>query len=65
MCLVDQCILCILIPHAGQPQTVEVGVRPTSNFPLDIYYLMDDSSSMLDDLENLKALASQLGLYNS
>ena len=47
----------------GEPQTIQVGVKSTMDFPLDIYYLMDQSSSMQDDLANLKTQASQLGMY--
>ena len=46
---------------AGQPQSISVTVRPANNYPVDIYYLMDQSFSMNDDLENLRGLASQLG----
>ena len=45
----------------GEPQTIQVGVKSTMDFRLDIYYLMDQSSSMQDDLANLKTQASQLG----
>ena len=47
---------------AGEPQTVQVGVKPNNNYPLDIYYLMDLSYSMNDDLQSLQTLASQLGV---
>lgn len=46
----------------GQPQNITVSIRPANKFPLDIYFLMDKSYSMRDDLENLKKLASQLGM---
>ena len=45
----------------GQQQSFTVSVRPANNFPADIYYLMDHSFSMSDDLENLKNLSSKLG----
>ncbi|XP_065897542.1 integrin beta-1-like [Dysidea avara] len=44
----------------GQPQTINVSVQPANNFPVDVYYLMDQSFSMNDDLENLRNLAEQL-----
>ena len=47
----------------GQPQSFTVSVRPTDNFPVDIYLLIDKSFSMNDDLQNLRRLSSQLGLY--
>ena len=47
----------------GQAQNLTVSIRPANNFPLDVYFLMDQSFSMNDDLQNLKTLASQLGIY--
>ena len=46
----------------GQPQSFTVSVRPANNFPADIYFLIDKSFSMNDDLENLRNLSSQLGM---
>ena len=43
------------------PTTFTLMVKPASNFPLDLYILMDLSYSMRDDLDNLKLLASSLG----
>ncbi len=40
-----------------------VQVKPASNFPIDLYLLMDLSNSMEDDLGNLKGLANNLGKY--
>ena len=51
--------LCFL----GQPQSFTVSVRPADNFPVDLYLLIDKSFSMNDDLQNLKSLSSQLGIY--
>ena len=53
-----------VITVVGEPQTFQLNVRPASNFPLDVYLLMDLSGSMNDDLDNLKRLGSQLGEYN-
>ena len=47
----------------GQAQDITVSIRPANNFPLDVYFLMDQSFSMNDDLQNMKNLASQLGIY--
>lgn len=44
----------------GDPQTVQVQVSPARNFPVDVYYLMDLSFSMNDDLVNLQRLADDL-----
>ena len=45
----------------GQQHSFTVSVRPANNLPADIYFLMDHSNSMEDDLENIRNLASQLG----
>ena len=51
--------LCFL----GQLQSFTVSVHPADNFPVDIYLLIDKSFSMNDDLQNLRRLSSQLGVY--
>lgn len=43
-----------------ESKTFQLSVKPAPNFPLDLYYLMDLSYSMNDDLENLKSLSSQI-----
>ena len=45
--------------------TVSVNVRPAKDHPVDLYYLMDMSNSMKDDLEKLKTLAGSLGKNQS
>ena len=58
---VYMCVLQYVCNLPGQPQTINVSVQPANNFPVDVYYLMDQSFSMNDDLENLRNLAEQLG----
>lgn len=41
----------------GESITFPATVKPAPNFPLDLYYLMDLSFSMRDDLDNLKSLS--------
>ena len=41
----------------GESVTFTATVKPAPNFPLDLYYLMDLSFSMRDDLDNLKSLS--------
>ena len=41
----------------GESITFTATVKPAPNFPLDLYYLMDLSYSMRDDLDNLKSLS--------
>ena len=36
-------------------------MRPAEDFPVDLYYLMDMSWSMKDDLANLKSLGEKIG----
>ena len=45
----------------GQPQSVSLRVRPAAVFPLDVYFLMDFSSSMEDDLVTLQSIAGDIG----
>lgn len=46
----------------GQTTTVKLTVRPAENYPVDLYYLMDMSYSMKNDLEKLTTLASKIGI---
>lgn len=45
----------------GEPQNFTVQVTPDSNYPLDLYILMDLSHSMLGDLGTVRALLDNLG----
>ncbi|XP_071371827.1 integrin beta-6 [Centroberyx affinis] len=44
----------------GSQMTFQVRVQQTEDYPVDIYYLMDLSASMIDDLEMIKDLGSTL-----
>nr|DBA19988.1 TPA: hypothetical protein GDO54_015730 [Pyxicephalus adspersus] len=44
----------------GQTGEFEVKFRRAEGYPVDLYYLMDLSFSMLDDLENVKKLGDDL-----
>ncbi|KAM8934441.1 integrin beta-6 [Pelodytes ibericus] len=44
----------------GSEVTFQINVRQTQDYPLDLYYLMDLSASMLDDLDTIKELGSSL-----
>ena len=52
----------LLLLFTGEPQTFQVSVTPTSNYPLDIYILMDLSFSMSAYLNNLRSVSLQLGM---
>ena len=54
--------LILLIAFTGQTTTVKLTVRPAENYPVDLYYLMDMSYSMKNDLEKLTTLASKIGI---
>nr|XP_033802460.1 integrin beta-6 [Geotrypetes seraphini]XP_033802461.1 integrin beta-6 [Geotrypetes seraphini]XP_033802463.1 integrin beta-6 [Geotrypetes seraphini] len=50
----------VLKLHAGNQVTLQVNVRQTEDYPVDLYYLMDLSASMVDDLTMIKELGSTL-----
>lgn len=45
---------------AGQAAAFNVTFRRAKGYPIDLYYLMDLSYSMLDDLINVKKLGGDL-----
>lgn len=45
---------------SGDPVNLTVTVTRKANYPIDLYYLMDLSNSMKDDLLKLKTLAQRL-----
>nr|WEL12719.1 integrin beta 1C [Halisarca dujardinii] len=44
----------------GVEETFNVTVRPSGDFPLDMYFLMDFSASMNDDLATVQAIANDI-----
>ena len=46
----------------GQPARFNVSVKPAPDFPVDIYFLVDGSFSMDDDLANIQALGGAIGM---
>ncbi|XP_069381857.1 integrin beta-6 isoform X2 [Paralichthys olivaceus] len=46
--------------RAGSQVTFQVKIQHTEDYPVDVYYLMDLSASMIDDLEMIKDLGSSL-----
>ncbi|XP_060944579.1 integrin beta-2 [Limanda limanda] len=44
----------------GLPETFNVSFKRVQGYPVDLYYLMDLSFSMKDDLENVKGLGQKL-----
>ncbi|XP_067863666.1 integrin beta-1-like isoform X2 [Heptranchias perlo] len=46
--------------RSGEPQTFPLYFKRAEDYPIDLYYLMDLSLSMKDDLENMKMLGIEL-----
>uniref|UniRef100_A0A665WSQ3 Integrin beta n=1 Tax=Echeneis naucrates TaxID=173247 RepID=A0A665WSQ3_ECHNA len=46
--------------RAGDQLTFQVKIQHTEDYPVDMYYLMDLSASMIDDLEMIKDLGTSL-----
>ena len=55
-------ITCNLL-QTGQPATIKVDVKMPENYPVDLYYLMDLSGSMVEDLKKFPTLGQQIGTY--
>lgn len=51
--------------HVGEPQSFNLKFKRAEDYPIDLYYLMDLSYSMKDDLENVKNLGTSLMLEMS
>lgn len=49
---------------SGQPATVKVDVKMPGNYPVDLYYLMDLSGSMVEDLKRFPTLGDSIGKGN-
>ncbi|XP_069791489.1 integrin beta-6 isoform X2 [Narcine bancroftii] len=50
----------VLKLRPGNRVTFKVDVRQDEDYPVDLYYLMDLSASMIDDLDRIKELGSTL-----
>uniref|UniRef100_A0A8C6P9N9 Integrin beta n=1 Tax=Nothobranchius furzeri TaxID=105023 RepID=A0A8C6P9N9_NOTFU len=48
--------------RSGEPQSFNLTFKRAEDYPIDLYYLMDLSYSMKDDLENVKNLGTSLML---
>ena len=46
---------------SGSPESFTLEVRPAGDYPLDVYFLMDFSASMNNDLNSVKNLADTIG----
>lgn len=53
-------VIIIIFCPKGEPQTFQLKFKRAEDYPIDLYYLMDLSFSMEDDLENLKNLGTEL-----
>lgn len=45
---------------AGDQTAFQLQVRQVEDYPVDLYYLMDLSLSMKDDLDNIRSLGTKL-----
>lgn len=57
-------ITTVTIPFTDETQKFTIQVKAAENYPVDLYYLMDLSLSMFDDLEKLKTLGTSIGRLN-
>ena len=48
---------------SGEERNISLTVKSSKDYPLDVYYLMDFSFSMKEDLANLKELTSNISEY--
>lgn len=55
----DFCV-CVCFVSTGSVETFQVKVQPTADYPVDMYYMMDLSASLIDDLKMIKDLGSSL-----
>ena len=54
-------VRCDSLYSSGSPESFTLEVRPAGDYPLDVYFLMDFSASMGDDLNSVKNLADTIG----
>lgn len=52
--------VCLFFVFTGLPTTFRVSFKRVQGYPVDLYYLMDLSYSMKDDLANVKELGKDL-----
>lgn len=57
--------MCHISCTIGEPQSFNLKFKRAEDYPIDLYYLMDLSYSMKDDLENVKNLGTSLMLEMS
>ncbi|KAK3731233.1 hypothetical protein QZH41_015654, partial [Actinostola sp. cb2023] len=49
----------------GQPAKFNVSMRTPEDFPVDLYYLMDLSGSMFQDMKRITTLGTRIGNYSN
>ena len=49
-----------VLPPSGEPLDIPIKFKLATDYPIDLYYLMDLSNSMKDDKQNLAALGAEL-----
>jgi len=58
----EYCYACL---PAGVTKSFRLDVQPAPNAPFDVYFLMDLSASLEDDLATLRSLTSDIGRFSS
>lgn len=53
-------LCCDFVFCIGSQVNFQVKIQHTDDYPVDLYYLMDLSASMFDDLQKIKDLGSSL-----
>ena len=51
------------LSFSGVPGVFNITVAPAASFSVDMYFLMDLTLTMVQDLTNLKTFAADLGTY--
>ena len=54
---------CACLP-AGVVKTFQLDVQPAPNAPFDVYFLMDLSGSLNNDLAELRRVTNDIGRYD-
>lgn len=57
---VSSSLLCLSCVFTGHSATFTVSFKRVQGYPVDLYYLMDLSNSMKDDLDKVKELGKDL-----
>ena len=51
--------------YTGDSQTFTLSVKPSKDYPLDVYFLMDLSGSLDQDLATIQNISGSISALNS